>query len=130
MMKKIVFIVVIALLSCRAYSQEVLGQWYIINYSNPDVEEYSEVYWEFTSNGKCLWKLVDDNSIIFEFSYSISHTTCDDGINDVDLHLKLVNFDDGEKLCYVFKGITNENGRITMSINEYEKAEPILFLKR
>lgn len=129
-MKKIIFMVLIALFSCKTYSQDVLGQWYIVNYSEADTEEYSEVFWEFTSDGKCIWKLVNDNSVIFEFSYSISHTTCDDGVNDTDLHLKLINLDDRDKLCYVFSGVTDENGRITMSINEYGKAEPLLFLKR
>jgi len=129
-MKKIIFIILITLFSCKTYSQDVLGQWYIVNYGEADTEVYSDVFWEFTSDGKCIWKLVDDNSIVFEFSYSISHTTCDDGVNDTDLHLKLINLDDGEKLCYVFSGITDESGRITMSINEYGKAEPLLFLKR
>lgn len=129
-MKKLIYIIFIILFNCESFSQNVVGKWQIVDYSNADTETYSEVLWEFTSGNRCIWKLKEDNSIIFEFTYSISNRTCDDNIIDGDSHLTLINIEDGEKLCYVFYGVTNSGGRITMSINEYAKQEPILFVKK
>lgn len=128
-MKKIIYIVFILLFNCKSFSQDVIGRWKIINFSDADTETYSDVIWEFTSNNKCIWREKVNNNIVFEFTYSISNKTCDDDTVDGDLHLKLIDIADGEKTCYVFFGIINKNGRITMSINEYGEAERILFVK-
>jgi hypothetical protein len=129
-MKKIFLIILCALLyNCRTYSQDITGKWKITLSSNPEVETYSDVYWEFTTDNKCIERMLDDNSIVDTYIYSLSHTTCDNGVQDQDLHLSLTSLVDGIKSCFVFDGMANRNNRITMAITNYEEAEPILLLK-
>lgn len=129
-MKKIFLITVFTLLcNCKTYSQDITGKWKVVLSSNPDTETYSDVYWEFTSDNKCIQRMLDDNSLFDTYTYSISHSTCDDGVQDNDLHLSLISLQDGIKSCFVFNGMDNINNRITIAITNYDEAEPILLLK-
>ena len=129
-MRKIFLIIVCALLyNCKTYSQDITGKWKITLSTNPDVETYSDVYWEFTADNKCTLRMLNDNSIVDTYTYSLSHTTCDDAVQDKDLHLSLISLDDGFKLCFVFDGMDSVNNRTTMAITNYDEAEPILLLK-
>ncbi len=129
-MKKIFLIIVCALLyNCKTYSQDITGKWKVTLTTDSDVETYSDVYWEFTSDGKCIQRMLDDNSVYDTHTYTLSHTTCDDGVQDKDLHLSMIGLQDGIKLCFEFNGMDTVNNRTTMVITNYDEAEPILLLK-
>jgi hypothetical protein len=130
-MKKIFLITICVLIySCKTFSQDITGKWKIILTSNPDTETYSDVYWEFTSDKKkCIERMLDDDSVVDTYLYTLSNLTCDDGVQDKDIHLSLISLKDGFKRCFVFDGMDNINGRVTMAITSYEEAEPILFVK-
>ena len=136
-MRKIFLILIITVLqlnySCaQNVNNDILGNWELIEFDLEGEEQVTGIIWEFKSDGTCK---VVENSNTQDYTYSISHTKCNDGsVDNGNNYVRLYRASDNN-LEYCFQidniGVIDDvDNRIYMTLYTYGALKPNVFVKK
>jgi flagellar hook assembly protein FlgD len=136
-MRKIFLILMIALFqlnySCaQDVSNDVIGEWELMELDLEGEDQATGVVRKFNSDGTCELK---ENSNILYYTYSISHTKCNDGsLDNGNNYMRLYNVsDNNQECCFQIDNIgviDDIDNRVYMTLYTYGALKPNIFVKK